>query len=238
MMASNVYSRMPSRSFYEDLRAGRDGDSDGGDDRAGLLDEENLKHRFHDRDLERAEELGVHTNHSALGEQAHPTGRGRHGRSPRSVPSSGAWPPHHEEDDNSVPNSLIIGPGGGDQAGPSGTRQHREAGHGKAAIPGPSQARPHWETTQAQQRLHADDMFGPARGGNAAPGSFLTGAILGNARKRAEWRWANVSNLDKFITEVYDYYLGCGIWCILLERALHLLCVPPPPLCSLVTRFG
>jgi autophagy-related protein 9 len=92
-------------------------------------------------------------------------------------------------------------------------------------MPGPSQARPHWETAQAQQRLHSDDMFGPARRGNAAPGSFLTGGILGNARKRAEWRWANVSNLDKFIKEVYDYYLGCGIWCILLERALHLLCV-------------
>lgn len=37
------------------------------------------------------------------------------------------------------------------------------------------------------------------------------------------FRWANVSNLDVFIRDVYDYYLGAGIWCILLERLLHLL---------------
>ena len=229
-MASNVFSRLPSRSFYEELRGDRDGHYDGGDDRAGLLDRENLKHDFLHDDLERAEVLGVHDSHSALGEQAHPTGRGRGrqshtGRPPRPVPSGGGWPPHHDDANNDVPESLLIEHSGGAQAGPSGTQQHREARHGKAAMPGPSQARPHWETAQAQQRLHNDDMFGPARRGNAAPGSFLTGGILGNARKRAEWRWANVSNLDKFIKEVYDYYLGCGIWCILLERALHLLCV-------------
>ncbi|KAK1826858.1 autophagy protein Apg9-domain-containing protein [Podospora conica] len=226
MMASNVFSsRMPSRSFYEELRGGRGGDSDGGDDRAGLLDEENLNHDFHDRDLERAEELGVHDGHSVLGEQAHPTGRGR-GRPnsrPHRAPRGGGWPPHHDEVDNDVPASLLIEHRGGGQPGPSGVQQHREPPHGNPAMPGPPHARTHWETAQAQQRLHSDDMLGPARRGNAAPGSFLTGAISGNARKRAEWRWANVSNLDRFINEVYAYYLGRGIWCILLERALHLI---------------
>lgn len=37
------------------------------------------------------------------------------------------------------------------------------------------------------------------------------------------YRWANVQNLDIFIGEVYNYYLGAGLWCILLDRVLHLL---------------
>jgi autophagy-related protein 9 len=47
--------------------------------------------------------------------------------------------------------------------------------------------------------------------------------VSGNAKKKAEWRWANVSNLDIFIKDVYDYYVGNGMWCILVERALHLV---------------
>jgi autophagy-related protein 9 len=224
MMASNLFSRMPSRSFYEELRGGRDRSYDAGDDRAGLLDEENLNHDFHDRDLERAEELGVNDSHSVLGELSNPTGRGRGkgGRTgrPHLAPRGTGWPPHHDEVDNDVPASLLIEHRDG---GAPQTHQPRDAGHGSAAMPGPSHARAHWEAAQAQQRLHSDDMSGPARRGNAAPRSLFTGASSGNARNRAEWRWANVSNLDKFIREVYDYYLGCGIWCILLERALHLM---------------
>lgn len=48
-------------------------------------------------------------------------------------------------------------------------------------------------------------------------------SLLAIADKKAEWRWANVSNLDNFIRDVYDYYHGYGIWAILLERFLHLL---------------
>ncbi|KAG7134518.1 Autophagy-related protein 9 like [Verticillium longisporum] len=41
--------------------------------------------------------------------------------------------------------------------------------------------------------------------------------------KAALWRWINVSNLDFFMRDVYEYYLGSGFWCILCERALHLV---------------
>jgi autophagy-related protein 9 len=42
-------------------------------------------------------------------------------------------------------------------------------------------------------------------------------------KDKAMWRWANVENLDNFLKEVYVYYLGNGIWCILLSRTLNLL---------------
>ena len=42
-------------------------------------------------------------------------------------------------------------------------------------------------------------------------------------RERALWRWINVVDLDGFLTEVYIYYIGNGIWCIALERLLNLL---------------
>ena len=229
MMASNIFSRMTGRSFYEELRGERDGPYDV-DDRAGLLDEDNLNHDFHDHDLERAEQLGVNDSHSVLGEPTNQTGRGRGRQSTRfpSAPRSSRWPPTHDEVDNDVPASLLIEHHHGDGEDASGSHLFRDAGHGTTAVPGPSRARAHWETAQAQQRLHSDDIPGLARRDNATPGSFLTSMVSGNARKMAEWRWANVSNLDNFILEVYDYYTGCGLWCILLERALHLMSVPAP----------
>jgi autophagy-related protein 9 len=39
------------------------------------------------------------------------------------------------------------------------------------------------------------------------------------------WRWVNVTNLDNFIRDVYDYYRDSGLRCILLARFLHLMYV-------------
>lgn len=44
-----------------------------------------------------------------------------------------------------------------------------------------------------------------------------------SAKERALWRWVNVEDLDKFLSEVYRYYLGKGVWTIGLERILNLL---------------
>ncbi|SCU92063.1 LADA_0F14048g1_1 [Lachancea dasiensis] len=41
-------------------------------------------------------------------------------------------------------------------------------------------------------------------------------------RERALWKWANVENLDIFLQEVYDYYLGNGFYCICIEKALNI----------------
>ncbi|CAR30093.1 autophagy protein ATG9 [Lachancea thermotolerans CBS 6340] len=41
-------------------------------------------------------------------------------------------------------------------------------------------------------------------------------------RERALWKWANVENLDIFLQEVYNYYLGNGFYCICIEKALNI----------------
>lgn len=121
------------------------------------------------------------------------------------------------------------------------------------AIPGPAtnKNRAQWEAIQKQQRLHQDDVSstgGGVRGGYGDPPGTISGrvpstadsppghALLsyfftpgGNrkstAQDRAMWRWVNVSNLDNFIRDVYDYYRDCGMRCILLARFLHLVYV-------------
>jgi autophagy-related protein 9 len=47
--------------------------------------------------------------------------------------------------------------------------------------------------------------------------------LAGSPKEKATWRWINVTNIDNFINDVYDYYTGAGIWCILLARVLDLL---------------
>lgn len=226
-MTSNVFSRlMPTgqgRSFYEELRGQQD--TLDVEDRAGLLDEENLNHHFHDDDLENAEGLGVDDSRINMDTRASRGKSGRRypaaGRSNRKV--SAGWNVHDDDGDNDVPASLLVERHDGPI--PDGTRQpgrhqtDQDTGH----IPGSSKARVQWETAQMQQQLHNDDLFNSSRHGGNAPNVFLAGVISGNAKKKAEWRWANVSNLDTFIKNVYDYYQGCGAWCIIIERILHLM---------------
>ncbi|KAK3346232.1 autophagy protein Apg9-domain-containing protein, partial [Lasiosphaeria hispida] len=226
-MASNVFSRlMPTnrgRSFYDELRGGRD-EAYEVEDRAGLLDEENLNHNFHEYDLENAEGLGVDDSRLTLGEPANPV-PGRRGHSASRSHGAGgmAWNTHDDDGDNDVPASLLVEHQDMDMTGSPGQQRRRQGEHRATAVPGPSKARSQWETTQAQQRLHNDDVFGPSERGKGTPNTFITGVITGSAKKKAEWRWANVSNLDNFIKDVYDYYQGCGMWCILMERVLHLI---------------
>lgn len=219
-MASNPFSKAAStrqgRSFYEDLR-GQAGDTEA---RAGLLDEENLNHDFHDYDLEDAEGLGVEDSRITMGGASSPTPRSR-GRSDGRLRKDGrsAWI-SQDEGDNDVPASLLVEC---DEVGLDGGQSKKKRGKQPAAVPGPSNTRVQWETAQTQQRLHDDGVFGPPRRDNRLPNSVFVGMVSGNAKKKAEWRWANVSNLDNFIKEVYDYYVGNGMWCILVERGLHLV---------------
>lgn len=41
----------------------------------------------------------------------------------------------------------------------------------------------------------------------------------------AQWRWANVDNLDAFLREVYEYYLGHGFFSVALSRVLQMATV-------------
>ncbi|KAL2024822.1 hypothetical protein VTK56DRAFT_5643 [Thermocarpiscus australiensis] len=227
-MASSVFSKLVpaargSRSFYEELRA-REDDPEG---RAGLLDEENLSHHFQDYDLEHAEGLGVEDSRTTLGRATSPASRAHGppgGRLDRDA-GPAAWAPHEDDDDNDndVPASLLVEHHEPDTEGTSRRSRRSRGGNQAAAIPGSSKARAQWEATQARLRLHDETATGPSTRGNGLPRSLFTGTVSGGAKKKAEWRWANVSNLDNFIKEVYDYYVGAGMWCILVERILHLV---------------
>ncbi|KAL6940475.1 hypothetical protein ACO0QE_004376 [Hanseniaspora vineae] len=41
-------------------------------------------------------------------------------------------------------------------------------------------------------------------------------------KEKALWKWANIENLDLFLIKVYNYYLGSGFKCILVEKFLNL----------------
>ncbi|KAH9890886.1 APG9-domain-containing protein [Xylariomycetidae sp. FL2044] len=227
-MPPNLFSRLvPSnddRTFYEQLRDAQDTDVESG---AGLdLDEQNLAHNFRDDELEHADGLGLDDSRLSTRSPVATT-RTAHRNNPRypQQEDQSRWLLHEEDLDNDVPASLLVeGPARGTsksaepRPGPSSSSR-------QPAMPGPSNRRTQtqWETTQAQQRLHRDEGYGhlpldlepglPPR----RPG------LMGSPKDKAMFRWANVTNLDVFIKDVYDYYLGAGIWCIILERFLHLM---------------
>ncbi|KAI9727806.1 MAG: autophagy protein atg9 [Cirrosporium novae-zelandiae] len=238
MMASNLLSRLlPSAgppSVYENLHH-HDQESDTSDpeERAGMaLDEENLGHPFQDYELEDVLEddpaesqmttastiLPGRNNNKDSGFR-NTGGRSRLGRSmkPRWMHESTRIPEADEGDDD-VPASLLIE--GHRRASLSAKPPRPRANDRRSTsfpIPGPptAAARSHWATTQNQQALHPDDPDIQRR-----PQGGWTAMDL---KERALWRWANVDNLDMFLKEIYDYFLGKGFWSILLGRALNLL---------------
>lgn len=64
-------------------------------------------------------------------------------------------------------------------------------------------------------------------GGLGASSGMLRGHALRllSEREKAMWLWANVEDLDEFLPEVYAYYTGKGVVCIVLTRVLNLLTV-------------
>ena len=241
MMASNLISRLlPSnptaRSIYEDLRAYDEASAPSDiEERAGLaLDEENLG--FRDDELEDAEvfngddsRLTTDSTTFLAGEQRHRQVGADPDRKRRPQRSRSKWLAQsprllEEEGDNDVPESLLIE--GNDNPGP-GAGEHPQIRQPKPPtrlppMPGAStrETRAHWEATQAQQRLHQDN---DSRNPNNPQPCLQKGIFMGSQREKAMWRWINITNLDNFIKQVYDYYTGAGIWCILLDRALSLL---------------
>ena len=240
-MTSNLLSRLlptnPSgRSIYDDLRAHDGGDSDADiEERAGLaIDEENLG--YHDDDLGNAdvfngEESRITTESTAFltGQQNDRTQRAGVGPSRRNKPQRGwfAQSPRllEEDGDDDVPASLLVEDH--ERPGPNSQSHQRvkdiQNTKRQSVIPGPSnrETRAHWEAAQAQQRLHQDDEEGlPNDLQTEQPAARV---FTGSPRDKAMWRWINVVNLDNYMEQVYNYYTGSGIWCILLFRVLNLL---------------
>ena len=224
-MADGVIARLMSggrggrgaRSFYEELR-GRDNAADV-DDHAGLLDEENLNQQFNDYDIENAEGLRLDDSRATVDARV-PRGRAQMpGRSSRPDTTTHWGASHDDDGDNDVPASLLVEhyDRGAAPLGTPGKLRSQHAGPRAHPALAFSKGRTH------QQRPHADQDAQLPLHSNAVPSIILAGAVTGDAKKMAEWRWANITNLDSFMQDVYNYYRGSGMWCIVVERVLHLM---------------
>ena len=237
MMASNLLSRLlPSTSDEgqpPEPRQSHPSDpySDVENDADMAIDERNLGQPFQEQDLEQllAEATGseMATESTAFLQQG-ATESSRRGK----LPARSQWakespaPLAPIEDDDDVPESLLL-EGNKNTKGSKRARTRRRAPPNPYEIPAPiagasTQAtRAQWEATKAQQRLHKDTTTLPLR--RPIVRQNVGGAVVGDPKELARWKWANVENLDKFLKEVYDYYELHGVWSILLYRALRLL---------------
>lgn len=246
MMKSNILSRfLPptgSPSVYETIRQ-HDADSDTSDleERAGMDLEGHQSKDFSDRELEGAmadgktsgstspdpEFLEPEYSTRASGDRHDKTHVHRHSsRRPRWMRASS---PVHETDeaDDDVPLSLLVEGhrDDDDQTARLPPPPPRDRFDTEAPVPGPSSdgSRVYWESAQTQQSLHSSTQKPtPAKGWSHRQHPNLATV---DPKEKAMWRWANVENLDNFIRDVYTYFLGNGIWSILLTRALNLLYV-------------
>lgn len=195
------------------------------------LDEENLGVDFHEHELDNQdlfndEESRMNSESTAFLPPESPsrpsrkqkdTGKGIHyTRSPRILDDD-----DDDGDEEDVPMSLLIE--GNDHGKPSRRSKAKEPSRSNAPIPGPSnrQTRAHWEFAQAQQPLH--DADGTRLPRYHAPTMTHPGIPPISRQDKALWMWVNAENMDAFVRDVYDYYKGAGIWCILLSRSLELL---------------
>jgi autophagy-related protein 9 len=201
------------------------------------IDEENLGERFQDQDLEAllaeaASDVGPESMAYPPSESTPRRSTGkteatskRKGNWLRQSPKTGAAV--MDDDDDDVPASLMLE--GRKHA--SNTRREPVRGRMPAAgidelpppVPGPAtrHTKQQWETTRTQQRLHGHGAVGSASTIPRNPVRNIGRGILHpDPKARAMWKWANVENLDNFLTQVYDYYMMKGIWSIALKRVL------------------
>ncbi|KAK6850884.1 hypothetical protein PG987_000518 [Apiospora arundinis] len=223
-MAGNLLARFKGkddRAYYDQIPDDHDIDIE---NRAGLgIDEENLNHNFEDEDLPHGLDDSRISSGSAI-----PPARDARGTSGRrhKYDAGTRWLSVDDDGDNEVPASLLVEHHSSAPAAGSNPRRTGGPKSRQAATPGPSsrQNQAQWETAQIQQPLHPEDEYGrPMRGPQPNGIPARRGGLNINPRDKAMYRWANVQNLDIFIGEVYNYYLGAGMWCILLDRVLHLL---------------
>lgn len=224
-MSSNIFGHLAptsrgTRSFYEQLRSRDEEDEEDLEQHAGLnIDEENLRHRLHDFDTE---DLTAGDSRITVGSAGIRT---RDRPVPLDSPTS-RWKAPEDEIDNEVPASLLVESNTTEP--PGGAMPHRDAHRGHQRYTHPSTGAPpmphagaQWETTMAHQPIHrnAADTFSL----RTQPRSLTAGKVSGGPREKALWRWVNTTNLDSFMRDVYDYFEGGGLWCILCSNALWLL---------------
>ncbi|KAF2083763.1 autophagy protein Apg9 [Saccharata proteae CBS 121410] len=237
MMASHMLSRLlpsaedASTTYAPNARRNRTSNNMV-DPEAHALDEQNLEERFHDQDVEHL--LADAASETTASESATflPSGKARSqaptrpSRPRRMYPSANRKPSRDEDDD--VPESLLLD---GDKPSPPKSKAHKQSASAPrrlpSPVPGPSNhnTREQWHAARAQQRLHDED-YGPGhlpKGRRQQTQLNRTGAFVTDPKEKAMWRWANVHNLDSYIQSVYMYFMGHGVWAILLARVLSLL---------------
>jgi autophagy-related protein 9 len=229
MMASNLLSKLlPSASDEayerEHLTAHDRRDSNSTEERNDMdIDEENFEARFEEQDLahllEEASSSQMTTESRAVSPEAKrtaPPGINTASRVPAwRQPAPSRTVPLDDDDD--VPQSLLLE--GGHEPGPSSTQRNEGL---PMPVPGPAtrQTRAQWDATRNQQRLHDEDRSGGTSrpwGHTSRPGHFAA-----DRKEKALWLWVNQTDLDNYMTEVYEYYVGCGIYSIILRRGLTL----------------
>lgn len=185
------------------------------------LDEENLATGFHDYEFDDA--LADTTSNQDGPMRVKNSSRQSQGTSGRKAQSRtrtshAAGKVNIDDLDDEVPQSLLIEEG---QTLLPVSNAERHKGL-PPPVSGPSSraTQAKWQATQEQQRLHQDSVFPRTHSKGKRRGLPLG---MMDPKDRAMWMWANVENLDNFLKEVYDYYIGNGIWCILLNRMLNLL---------------
>ena len=225
-MAPRIFDQLTSsrgtRSFYEELR-NRDDEVDI-DEEAGLnVDEENFRHNFHDLDTEglTAADSRITVDSAPYIPQARTAPGASRTRNSRRQATK--WSSNDEEVDNDVPASLLVEPNDANARPPTtpyqASRQSRSSPQHPSG-PSTAPARAEWEASIGQHMPHNTRLFDRAP---AWPRSLMSGVRSGSPRERAMWRWVNTTNLDSFMRDVYDYFQGGGLWCILCANALWLL---------------
>ncbi|KYK54525.1 hypothetical protein DCS_06483 [Drechmeria coniospora] len=202
-------------SIYEELR-GRGTNVDLEEGVHLNVDEENLREHF---DAVDAEVLTTGdsrmTADSAAGkvDRYHPTQRN----------TTTGWPNNDDDPDNDVPASLLVEPNERDerelQQQPIRERANRPS-HSSLPPSGPRK-QAQWGAPAAHRRLHQNEAHGQSPG--SQPRSMMAGIFPGGRKEKALWKWVNTSNLDSFTRDVYDYFEGGGLTCILCSNALWLL---------------
>ena len=224
-MASNIISRLlPSvpgePSIYETFQQHDNDASDQSDIHNSArmaLDEENYAYSSHENPLDTAEEtdsLGIPRD-STKPRQARRLSRAK-SRTRIQINTKGK---DIEDIENEVPHSLLIEDEGSAFPG----LQTPQPLSLPPPVPGPSsrtiQAK--WRAAQQEQRLHQETPPPSSQQHSTRHRGKSIHVI--DPKDRATWMWINVENLDRFLSEVYEYYTGHGIWSMLLSRVVKLL---------------
>ena len=190
------------------------------------LDEENLGTGFHDYELDDALADAATSQSAPLIKQGTSGQDGENLREEaQSQPRALRSRANMDDLDDDVPRSLLIE----DENHLVPVVTARQSRVLPPPIPGPASrgTRAKWQTAQEQQQLHQERP--PRQAQIRVQHRHGHPISMMDPKQKAMWMWANVENLDNFLQDVYDYFVGNGIWCIFLSRLLSLLYVDLEP---------